>query len=408
MKILHTSDWHLGRMLYAQKRYEEFEAFLKWLNEFIVEQKIDVLLVAGDIFDTTTPSNKAQELYYQFLSRTMHSCCRHVVVIGGNHDSPTLLNAPKDVLRALNVHVVGEMTENMEDEVITLRDAAGQIEAIVGTVPFLRDRDVRQVEAGENMDDKTQKLMNGIAGHYKQIGELIERQLNEAGKVPVVGMGHLFTSGGTVTEGDGTRELYVGTALKVEKNIFPPCFDYVALGHLHSCQTVGLDINMRYSGSPISMGFNEANQEKKVIVIEFESKGQNITEHTIPNFQSLVQIKGKIDQIIAQINLLKAEKTNAWLEIECTEISLGTDLNEQVNNALKNTEMKVLRLKNKQIETQVLTRADHTEELENLEPTDVFERCMIANKVDVEKMDELRTCYREILAEMENKDVNAN
>lgn len=408
MKILHTSDWHLGRMLYGQKRYEEFEAFLMWLNGIIEEQKIDVLLVAGDIFDTTTPSNRAQELYYQFLSRNMQSTCRHVVIIGGNHDSPTLLNAPKDLLKALNVHVMGEISNLVEDEIITLNDAEGNTEAIVCAVPFLRDKDVRLVEAGEAIVDKAQNLINGIAKHYQQIGELVEGKLKKAGKVPVIGMGHLFTSGGSVTVGDGTRDLYVGTAVKVEKTIFPVNLDYLALGHLHIAQTVGNDMFKRYSGSPIPMGFNEAKQEKKVIVVDCKANETLVTEHTIPTFQQLVRIEGKIDDIVAQLLLLKGDKSSAWLEIECTEMAIDSDLNGQVNEVITNSGMKILRLKNKQMETLVLTRAYDTEELEDLDPKDVFERCLVSNKVDVEKMDELRGCYLEILAEIENNDVYAN
>jgi len=120
MKILHTSDWHLGRSLYGKKRYDEFSAFLDWLAETIEEQGIDALLIAGDVFDTSTPSNRAQALYYRFLCRVATSCCRHVVVIAGNHDSPSFLNAPRELLRALDVHVVGATTENLEDEVIVL------------------------------------------------------------------------------------------------------------------------------------------------------------------------------------------------------------------------------------------------------------------------------------------------
>ena len=120
LKLLHTSDWHLGRSLYEHKRYEEFEKFLDWLAEFIQEQRIDVLLVAGDIFDTTIPGNRAQELYYQFLTKVSLTCCRHMVITGGNHDSPSFLNAPKDLLRYFNVHVIGAITDSLEDEVLSL------------------------------------------------------------------------------------------------------------------------------------------------------------------------------------------------------------------------------------------------------------------------------------------------
>jgi len=98
MKILHTSDWHIGRTLYGRKRYEEFEAFLVWLAGTIIQEQVDVLLVAGDVFDTSAPSNRAQELYYRFLCRIAASSCRHVVVTAGNHDSPSFLNAPRELL----------------------------------------------------------------------------------------------------------------------------------------------------------------------------------------------------------------------------------------------------------------------------------------------------------------------
>ena len=117
LTILHTSDWHLGRRLYGRMRYEEFEAFLSWLQETISAQKVDVLIVAGDIFDTMTPSNRAQALYYEFLGKVSKLCCEHIVIVAGNHDSPTFLDAPSKVLKFLNVHVIGTACDDLNDEV---------------------------------------------------------------------------------------------------------------------------------------------------------------------------------------------------------------------------------------------------------------------------------------------------
>jgi len=158
MKILHTSDWHLGRSLYGRKRYDEFASFLDWLGGTIEKENVDALLVAGDVFDTATPGNRAQELYYQFLCRVAASRCRHVVVIGGNHDSPSFLNAPKELLRALNVYVVGSMSESLEDEVIVLHHG-NRPEAIICAVPYLRDSDIRIFQPGETIDDKMPGLL---------------------------------------------------------------------------------------------------------------------------------------------------------------------------------------------------------------------------------------------------------
>ncbi len=131
LRLLHTSDWHLGRLLYGRKRYAEFAAFLDWLLDTLRAEGIDVLLVAGDIFDTTTPSNAAQTLYYRFLRRVAATGCRHVVVIGGNHDSPTFLDAPAELLKMLDVHVVGAATDSPAEEVITLRDPEGAAELLL-------------------------------------------------------------------------------------------------------------------------------------------------------------------------------------------------------------------------------------------------------------------------------------
>ncbi len=273
MKILHTSDWHLGRSLYGRKRYEESSAFLDWLNQTIEEEKIDALLVAGDVFDTSTPSNRAQELYYRFLCRVAGSCCRHVVVIAGNHDSPSFLNAPKELLRALNVYVVGSITDPLDDEVIVLY-ADAKPEAIVCAVPYLRDKDIRTVEPGETIDDKNVKLVEGLKKHYADIFQIAEQKRTEiihAGhdRIPILAMGHLFTAGGKTVDGDGVRELYVGSLAHVGKDVFPSSFDYLALGHLHVPQVVGSEEHIRYCGSPIPMGYGEATQEKKVVIIEF-------------------------------------------------------------------------------------------------------------------------------------------
>jgi len=148
MKILHTSDWHIGRALYGRKRYEELEAFLNWLVGLIEDENIDVLLVAGDVFDNSTPGNHAQELYYRFLCRMAASSNRHVVVTAGNHDSPSFLNAPRELLKFLNVHVVGCASDPPADELIVINVPDREPRLIVCAIPYLRDREIRTAEAG--------------------------------------------------------------------------------------------------------------------------------------------------------------------------------------------------------------------------------------------------------------------
>jgi len=212
MKLIHTSDWHIGRSLYGRKRHEEFEAFLDWLAGYIETEAVDALLVAGDVFDTSTPGNRAQELYYRFLCRVASSGCQHVIVTAGNHDSPSFIEAPREVLRFLNVHVVGSASDCPADHVKVLANAAGLPQLIVCAVSYLRDRDIRKAEAGESVQDKERKLVEGIRSYYGRVGEAAEQVRSGLDRpVPIVAMGHLFTAGGRTVDGDGVRELYVGS-----------------------------------------------------------------------------------------------------------------------------------------------------------------------------------------------------
>ncbi|WP_289020154.1 exonuclease SbcCD subunit D C-terminal domain-containing protein [Desulfobacter postgatei] len=428
MKILHTSDWHLGRSLYGRKRYEEFSAFLDWLAQTIEDEKVDALLVAGDVFDTSTPSNRAQELYYRFLCRVAASCCRHVVVIAGNHDSPSFLNAPKELLRALNVYVVGSMTDVLEDEVIPILDFglrnadcegdAINLEksAIICAIPYLRDKDVRTVEPGETIDDKNRKLVEGIKAHYAEVVKIAERKREEIirqsaiknpqSQIPIFAMGHLFTAGGKTVDGDGVRELYVGSLAHVGAEVFPAAIDYLALGHLHVPQAVGSAEHIRYCGAPIPMGYGEATQEKKVVLIEFNSTTPNIQELPVPRFQELVRIVGSLDDIHTKLEALKKEKSAAWLEIEYTGSDILGNLREMLDEAMADSAMEIRRIKNRRVMDRVISTVAEDETLDDLDAGDIFTRCLDAFEVPDEDREELTISYNEIIKSLHEEDVN--
>ena len=190
MKILHTSDWHLGSSLYGHKRYEEFEAFLIWLARLIQKEQINVLLVAGDIFDTSTPSNRSQELYYQFLNIVTAIPGLQVIITAGNHDSPSLINAPQQLLKHLHIHVFGSIPENPEKEILVINDEQGRPSLIVCAVPYLRDRDIRLSEPGESIEDKTRKLEKGVQEHYRHVVRIAKAKRDDLGGViPIVATG---------------------------------------------------------------------------------------------------------------------------------------------------------------------------------------------------------------------------
>ncbi len=408
MRLLHTSDWHLGRSLYDRKRYDEFEAFLNWLAEFISGEKIDLLLVAGDVFDSSAPGNKAQELYYSFLWQISRTCCRYVVITGGNHDSPSFLDAPKNLLQALNISVIGAITGNLEDEICILKNKDGENEAIICAVPFLRDRDIRTVEAGENPDDKTKKLIENISQHYREIVAAARKHQDRYNKIPIIGMGHLFTRNARTSEGDGVRELYIGTIAHIDGEDISKGFDYMALGHLHLAQVAGNTETVRYSGSPLPMGFSEAGQTKKVIVVDFKDQTPVITEHAVPCFQQLLRIAGDVDTISEKISGLKAAESNAWLEIEVTSFTAATLITSHFDELLKGSDIEILRIKNKNIIDRALTPLADNETLESLNDSDVFMRCLKSHEIPEEEHMSLKDTYDEAIASLLNADPDSN
>jgi exonuclease SbcD len=410
MKILHTSDWHIGRTLYAKKRYAEFEAFLTWLVETIEREGVNALLIAGDVFDTGTPSNRAQELYYEFLARVARSAfCRHIVITAGNHDSPTFLDAPRKILRALHVHVIGLAAgpESLEEEVLTLLDGDGVPELLVCAVPYLRDRDIRTSEAGETLEDKQRKMLEGVRSHYAGVCSLAERKRQELGEsLPVVGMGHLFAAGGQTVTGDGVRELYVGSLAQVGSDIFPDTLDYVALGHLHVPQKVHGSDYRRYSGSPLPMGFGEARQEKIVCLVEFSGRQAEVRTLPVPVFQRLEHVEGDWEGIAGRLKRLEEEKSEVWLEVEYNGTEVMGDLRQRLDEIVSENGLEILCIKNNQVREHALNSQFAGETLDSLDVDKVFERRLDAEgKLSGEQRQELMATYREIVQIVEEQDV---
>ncbi len=408
MKLLHTSDWHLGRALDGRKRYDEYEAFLNWLAALIESEDIDALLVAGDVFDSSTPSNRAQELYYRFLCRVAASPRRHVVVTAGNHDSPSFLNAPRELLKFLNIHVVGCASESPADEVIVIKGPDDEPRLIVCAIPYLRDRDIRTAEAGESVEDKERKIVEGIRAHYRMVYDAArEKQALLKRPVPIVAMGHLYTEGGKTVDGDGVRELYIGSLLHVGRDVFPDCIDYLALGHLHIPQSVGGSDFIRYSGSPLPIGFGEAAQKKSVVLVEFSDGAPVVADIPVPRFQELRSLQGDWPTLARRIDELRVNKSNAWLEILYEGDEAAGDLQKRLDEAVEGTAIEILRVRNNRMLERAMGGKAGEETLDDLNVTDVFERCLEAHNVSAERRPALLSAYREIIVSLNEQDLRA-
>jgi exonuclease SbcD len=404
MKLLHTSDWHLGRTLYAKKeRVEEHIRFLQWLLDLIRDHAVDILLIAGDIFDSTTPGNISLKMYYDFLLKVRNCGCNHVVVIGGNHDSPGLLDAPKDILSALNVKVVGKACENPEDEVFVLTGENKQPLAIICAVPFLRERDISKYTEGETYSDRSQRIAGCIRKHYEAVAEIARNKQNEwGGNIPVIATGHLSVAGGKTIADDGVRDTYIGSIECVGSDIFSQDFDYVALGHYHIPSAISDSV--RYCGSPVPMGFGEANQQKKVIIVDFENSNKTITEIPIPVFQQLASIAGDKECICDKLKQLKETGESVWAEIVYEGNEMFADFAAWTAEQTADTKIEIVISRNKQYLDRVLTREDAAKSLEELNEYDVFDKLLDGKDFPEAQKSELKTLYKDIINEMNEKE----
>lgn len=260
MRLLHTSDWHLGQNFYSKSRAAEHDAFLTWLLDRAQEHEVDAIIVAGDIFDTGSPPSYARELYNRFVVQLQQTGCR-LVVLAGNHDSVAMLNESRDILAFLHTTVVANAGYAPIE--LPLRD--GTPGAIFCPVPFLRPRELVTSQAGHSGREKQQQLLHAISDYYQEQYQQA-CALRGDRPLPIIASGHLTTVG--ASKSDAVRDIYIGTLDAFPAQHFPPA-DYIALGHIHRAQMVGGCEHIRYSGSPLPLSFDETGKAKSVHLVSF-------------------------------------------------------------------------------------------------------------------------------------------
>lgn len=400
MRILHTSDWHLGQRFVNQDRHDEHKAALDWLAQSIVTHGVEVLLVSGDIFDTINPSHEARKLYFQFLASIINSSCRHIVVTGGNHDSALMLNASKELVAFLNIWVVGEATRPITDEIIYLKNSRNETELIVAAVPFLRERDIRAAVAGETTAERVAAIRTGIAAHYQALADEITAKKSE--NIPVVAMGHLCVTN-TKDNKEQASAIYARSLDNIEGDTFSSVFNYVALGHIHLPQAVNTAKTARYSGSIIPLSFTEYRDEKSVVLIDFDKKndGLNLTTQllAIPTFRKLRRLQGTIEELKTQLAALQParEGVNSWVEISILTDKILVNPQQELTDFVANLPVDILKCRIEQLgETPSLLTNETTSQslLAELRTEDVFEQLLSASALND---DEKKLTYQAFL-----------
>lgn len=329
MRLIHTADWHLGQLFHGHERIAEHRAFLDWLVDLLAERGIDVLLIAGDIYDTANPPAEAQALYYEFLRRAHQRCPGlQIVVIAGNHDSPTRLEAPRPVLQALQVEVVGHYrpVDGAAARVcLPVRDRRGERRAWVLALPYLRPADLPATRA----DGERQAYTAAIAAVYRDaVRHALQRRC--AGEA-LIGMGHLHVKGGA-TSADSERRLVIGGEEAVDAGLFPPELAYVALGHLHLAQKAGAE-HIRYSGSPLPMSYTEIHYPHQVLEVELDGEAlRQVEAHRVPRAARLLRYPDPPRALADTLSALRE------LELPATAPGLETLLEVPVLRALGDPE----------------------------------------------------------------------
>jgi DNA repair protein SbcD/Mre11 len=398
MRLLHTADWHLGQKFMNQPREAEQGMALDWLLATIAAEQVDALIVAGDVFDVSNPPVSAEEQYYRFLTRLKDTGCRHVVIVGGNHDSPAKLNAPRGLLRALDMHVVGCAADDPAEEIVELRGADGQTEAIVAAVPFLRDRDFRFTAVGESNDERVRRIQAGIYEHYQMVAErAAERAATLPGRVPVIATGHLFAAGASATEEQ--HNIYIGNLENIRAEQFPEVFDYIALGHLHRAQVVGKQPRIRYCGSLLPLSFSERTDEKCVLIIDFDllTAVPTVRPVVVPVFRRLLTLSGSPAELDTALQSAHrpTDPLPAWVELHITGETYVAGADAQLREAARDLHMDILKIRAER-RAATLDETAPLVDLQELTPEEVFiERCM-AQHISADKTGDLTATFREL------------
>lgn len=341
MKVLHTSDLHIGKNLHKHRINFAHEHLFNYLIETIIKDEIDLLLISGDIFDTSYVSVSKQKVFYDFLDRLSKiKTLKDTVIISGNHDLPSMLDLATPFLELSNIHIITSI--NVEDQIFTLKDRNNIPYCNIVAIPFLREKDIKPDLESDNIIDIQKELEAALINHYRNVDEYIVNNLDL--NLPTISLMHLFATGSTSTteiEGEKHRDIYVGKLKTINANTFPKNIDYYALGHIHKPQIVNKDERIVYSGSPIALNFGEKTA-KQIVKLDFNNKEFTKEKILLPKFLNLEQLEAEnIDDIKNQLNQLDNDMKidykddPIYLEIIYKSKNIESSINEIIEDYVK-------------------------------------------------------------------------
>ncbi|WP_097303253.1 exonuclease SbcCD subunit D C-terminal domain-containing protein [Pseudomonas chlororaphis] len=412
MRLFHTSDWHLGQNLHGQERDFEHACFLEWLLRQLALHSPDVLLIAGDIFDTVNPPVKAQERLYDFIvSAHEQQPGLTIVMIAGNHDSGSRIELPAPLMRRLRTHALGRVLWlddgqlDSERLLLPLPDASGAIAGWCLALPFLRPAEVTGAHLGDD-------YLRGIGQVHEWLiaAANAKRQPGQA----LVAISHAHMAGGSVSE-DSERSLIIGNAEALPASLFGPSISYVALGHLHKPQKVNGEERIRYSGSPIPLSFSEIGYQHQILDIQLDGETLiSVEPRLIPRAVNLQRLgPAPLAEILLQlaelpdIDLLAEEQRQPWLEVRVRLDEPQPDLRQQVESALLGKAVRLVRIAAEYAGNGGREGDDGAAqlvELDQLSPQDLFSRAWLdsyGSEVDEQTLKDFAQLLQEVQHEEE-------
>ena len=395
--VLHTADWHLGVKLRDQDRSGEHRMFMDWLLGVMEQERVDLLVIAGDIFDSANPPQSALLQWYNFLSQ-VHARLPHarILAVAGNHDSPQVMEAAARPLEVLRVTIVGEM-QQLSDVIKVYTTADGRPALAVAMIPFLRDRELRLGGEADTASALESQLRAGIARHYREAAAAAQPWLEQG--LPVIATGHLTARGGRLSASE--REVHVGNLGAVSTDAFPSAFCAVLLGHLHRPQAVGECAHIRYSGSPLALSFSESEDVKEVRILRF-ADGRLAEQRAVavPVYRPLIRVEAAGSALESTLKHLSVPPSafTPWVELT-VHGSADTPalLLERVATALPAGAAEVLSLRRETNAAPEPGLAAAPASLQQLTPHDVFEHTLAAASIPEDGAVALRLTFARLM-----------
>jgi exonuclease SbcD len=348
LRLLHTSDWHLGAPFHDLERDLEEQHALEQLIALAKTHAVDAVLIAGDVFDTVNPPAAAQRRYFQTLLRLVDEAgVGSVIVIGGNHDHGLRLDGPRELLQQLRLHVRGQLRLDTDpaDVVLPVHDRQGHLAAWIAAVPYLREGDVLLPVGHQHLADLAQRQG---AAQRERLAAIAAALTKAAGDLPRLAMAHGFAVGGQASGDERPVAAQVGNLGGTDFSMLAAGCSYAAFGHLHRPQIIAGQPHWRYSGSLLPMAFDEATTPRQAVLVEIAEGGPaHVRCLELAAYRRYLRFAGPAQTVttaLLQTPPRGADEPEPWVEIQVHQDGPDPSAPQRLSDTASRQGFRVLRI----------------------------------------------------------------